>query len=776
MIPAPTPDLRTRGARPRPRLLPSAALVGLGLLLLCGRARAEEPAPAGQPPAGQAPAKAAPKAGQALDVVERHAVLVTIAFQKDLEAEEHGALPPNPRSTSEVYRLWRMTMVVPGFVVRDHRTVLCSDPWIPPGAIASLTVRPLTGAPVKARLRGFLARAEAVVLEAESDLPVDPVPFPAAGAPAPEAALVGSVAEGARGVESWVDGLGTLRRRVGSPHLALGMVDAPTDGLDPDPASRTVDLVFAAGAVPVGFRFGGGMDVDEGIWRGADVLADREVPFTELEERERSLATRRTRARVEVVLRTTKRDDREDEGFGGDDDGEDRLEHWGFAVSPEVLVVPGRLEPDQVRRLESVRHKVDDGPGREARYLGKVKGLDAYLVEVKGAGFEPLKAERRKVPGIGAAIQVHHTAWRGGARRDQLDYDRIVGRGRRYGDRLHLAVERPVEEGALLLDLEGGVLGFAARLDPEDKEDRLGGREVSRRERPQYPLMAVLFEEVGLPATLAEDPDVRVMPQEETESKRLPWLGVESTGFTKEVAEMLDISAATRDGKRGLLVGRVYAGSPAARAGVEVGDILLSARRTSGPGAGLPPIDLAEERRGGWFNPWTFLGGGGEDAPQPWTSQDTPLNRLLKTWGEGTTFELVFLRAKEQRTASLRVEVSPPTYDSAPRARDEGTGLTVRDLTFEVRAALRLVLEAPGVVVARVEPGSPAAQARIGKNELIQEVDGTAVEDAAGLVARLEAARAAGRANVRLVVRRLDKTRLVDLGLAPSEERAASNR
>ena len=45
----------------------------------------------------------------------------------------------------------------------------------------------------------------------------------------------------------------------------------------------------------------------------------------------------------------------------------------------------------------------------------------------------------------------------------------------------------------------------------------------------------------------------------------------------------------------------------------------------------------------------------------------------------------------------------------------------------------------------RVEPGSPAAQARIGKNELIQEVEGKPVTDAAGFAKLLADARTANQ-------------------------------
>jgi len=743
--------------------------LALALLLVLGLGGAGAQADEGGTPGG----KPMRRAVQALDTLEKHAVLVAFRYQKDLEAEEHAALAPDSDAPSEAYRFWRMSMRVPGFVVKDRRTVIISDLFTPPGAIAFVEVLVPGGAPVRARLRGFLTRAEAVIVETESDLAVEPLVFPEGEEAPAEGLMVGSIAEGPQGLEAWVDGLGSMRRRVGGTKLAHGMPDSPTRGLDNAGGARSVDLVMAPGGLPVGFRFGGGLDIEDGVWRGRAVLADTEVLFASLKERESALAKRSTRARIEVVLRTTKRDDRDETSFGRNSDGDDKQEHWGFAVAPDLLVVTGRLEPDEVRRLESLRWKVNDGPGTPAAYVGKVRGLDAHVVRVEGASFEPLPAEQAAVPPIGAAVLVHTTTWRGGARRDQVDMNRVLGSGRRYGDKLDLALERPVTEGALLLDLDGRVFGVAMHLDPEDKEGQLAGANpFSRRERRTYPLRAILFSEIGTPATLAQDPDTRVMPQEETEAKRLPWLGVEATGFRKEVAELLDICAATRDGQRGLLVGRVYEGSPAARAGVQVGDILVSAKRTSGPGSDAPPVDLAETAdRSRWFSPWDMTGG--DEAPAPWRSQDTALNRLLKSWGIGTSFELQYLRDCVMKSASLTVEISPPSHDSAPRTRDEGTGITARDMTFEVRAALRLSKDAPGVVVARVEPGSPAAQARIAKNEVLEELEGSPVSDAATLAQLLASFRSQGRESVRVVIRRLDKTRLVDLRLAPTEDASA---
>ena len=93
-----------------------------------------------------------PSSRPVLDRVERHAVLVVIGFQRDLKAEAEGAVGPDPNSSTEVFRRWRMSMRVPGFVVRDRRTVVLSDVFLPPGAIRSVSVESRDGGAVAGRL------------------------------------------------------------------------------------------------------------------------------------------------------------------------------------------------------------------------------------------------------------------------------------------------------------------------------------------------------------------------------------------------------------------------------------------------------------------------------------------------------------------------------------------------------------------------------------------------------------------------------------------------
>ena len=663
----------------------------------------------------------------------------------------------------ERFRTWRMSYVVPGFLVRDKRTVLVSDIWFSRGAIAKIQLERPGAEPVEGRLRGFLRHAEGAVIEASADIDADPIAFANHTPTGLESYVAGSLAEGQRGIEVWLDALssGTLRRPITGGATEFGYPQAGNRGLSGQSDSmRTVDLVLDKDGNPLGLRFGADLELETPRWTGKALLADTEQSFARLEEIEAGIHDKSSLHRVRVRFRVKTRDERRRQPFSFGDDGDTPFEAWGIAIDDETLLVLARIGKEQIRKIEQIELKEGDQSSRPARFAGRMTGYEAFFVTVEGGGLNPLPDLAPEAPTQGEALLVHRVAWRGGARRDELDYDRVLGAGRGYGDRTYLAVERGIEEGCVLMDFDGKVIGFSARLDPEDAETTM---EDGRRSRGRnFPIVAALFHEIGSPRSLKERADTRIMPQEETAARRLPWLGVEFDQLNKGTAELLDVSGPTQDGRRGLILIHIYPDSPAARLGLKEGDVLLAATRLR-DGSAEAPVNLG---RGMPFGRPSFSFG----RRQPWRGRENPFVSLLKTWGPETKYELEYLQAGETKRVVLEVELGPPTFASAPRGSDEPTGLGVRDLTFEVRAAYRLAPDAPGVVVSRTEPGSPAAQARMQTNELILECQGRPVIDAEDLVKRLEAAREEGREQVRLAVRRLDKTRIVDLRLTGAEE------
>ena len=109
------------------------------------------------------------------------------------------------------------------------------------------------------------------------------------------------------------------------------------------------------------------------------------------------------------------------------------------------------------------------------------------------------------------------------------------------------------------------------------------------------------------------------------------------------------------------------------------------------------------------------------------------------------------------------IAIAPPDYDSAKRWKNRKVGLTVKDLTYEIRKALSLKADHPGVVVAKIESGSPTSIARIWPNEVITHADGKPLASARELQQAVAAAKQAEKEKIRLTVLRLGKSRFADL-------------
>ena len=82
--------------------------------------------------------------------------------------------------------------------------------------------------------------------------------------------------------------------------------------------------------------------------------------------------------------------------------------------------------------------------------------------------------------------------------------------------------------------------------------------------------------------------------------------------------------------------------------------------------------------------------------------------------------------------------------------------MTVADMTYEVRKYYKFAPGAPGVVVAKVQPGGVAAIAGVRPLELVLQVDGADVVSAKDFVEKTK-----GRKEFTLTVQRLTTTRVV---------------
>ena len=209
-------------------------------------------------------------------------------------------------------------------------------------------------------------------------------------------------------------------------------------------------------------------------------------------------------------------------------------------------------------------------------------------------------------------------------------------------------------------------------------------------------------------------------------------LGVELADLTPDLAEGLGLDADLR----GVLIQRVIEDTPAARAGLRRGDVVV-------------------EMNGHVV---------GEMQKFRLTVADTPI---------GSRVDLVVLRDGKRIPVSVtladRSELRLAQGPGQPErpSREESvvpvvkSGLGVRDLTADEREQAKVK---GGVIVLQVEEGSAAEDAGIAPNDIIEEVGGKPVPDTATFARFLKEASAKGRPAV-LLVRHGGGSRFVPLRL-----------
>ncbi|HEY7542489.1 MAG TPA: Do family serine endopeptidase [Methylomirabilota bacterium] len=169
------------------------------------------------------------------------------------------------------------------------------------------------------------------------------------------------------------------------------------------------------------------------------------------------------------------------------------------------------------------------------------------------------------------------------------------------------------------------------------------------------------------------------------------WLGVSIQPLTPELAR----SFGSKDAK-GVLINEVMPDSPAARAGLKPGDILLEfeGRPMEGPG------DL--QRAVGLFSP----------------------ERSAK---------VKILRDQTEKTVEIKIGQAPDERQAQQQQRPGGgrarsmLGLEVRPVTPEIARQLNL-RTTDGVIVVRVEDGTPAAEAGVQRGDVVKQLNGQNVK------------------------------------------------
>jgi len=568
------------------------------------------------------------------------------------------------------------------------------------------------------------------------------------------------------------------------------------------PGIYCVGVICNADGMPVGVTCREQIDLDPAgpFWKGKDVLTDAGLSHEQQTQLEDKLKQDFAANIYEVTI-TFRPEPQEEEAydFGGrspfrryrsGDEGGREVLVYGLGFAENRLLVPDSLSREAAAGIDTITVKVGDEQ-MPARFGGVLKPCSATVIEL----------EQGKLPhtvsfaadGKLARIEPFWAVFvrELGGMDVQAEFNRWIDEQQGYADEWYPVMERPMQAGCWLLDRQGNPVGlFCQERHEEDRlEPYLLGRQSGRYPQfampsssrgrrvampawsPSYSSDTRVFEAAELSRLLSDLPgsyDQRIRHLSKDEQKRRVWLGVEYTAPDKEMVKQLGLRQPTRDGRIGLVVNRLYPGSPAARLGLTEGDVLLS---IAVPGAPWP-IELASEERGEFEMP-DFeeadvpreFEAMGLQAPRkrPWPSQDNYLTRMLADIGAGTTVRLCYLHDGKKQEQEFTIEQSPRDMLSAAKYKNEKLGLTVKELTYEVRAALRLQENDAAVVVTQVEQGTPAALARINPYELIRAIDGEPVSNVETIEKLIAAAQQQNKESVRVTVEWMGKTRLADL-------------
>ncbi|WP_296744438.1 DegQ family serine endoprotease [Mesorhizobium sp.] len=213
------------------------------------------------------------------------------------------------------------------------------------------------------------------------------------------------------------------------------------------------------------------------------------------------------------------------------------------------------------------------------------------------------------------------------------------------------------------------------------------------------------------------------------------YLGVQIQPVTQDVASAIGL-----DHAGGALVSSVTEGSPAAKAGIEIGDVI-----TSFAGQEIKdPKDLSRAVA--------------DVAPGA--------KENLDIWRKGKTIQVsadVGRNTDDVKTAS-NGESGKPSAEQGLRVPSLGLGLT--DLTPDIRQELNLAENQHGAVVARVNPDKAASAAGLQPGDLIVAVGQTPVKNARQANQAIAEAGKSGKKSVLLLVDRGDAQIFVAVSFA----------
>lgn len=219
---------------------------------------------------------------------------------------------------------------------------------------------------------------------------------------------------------------------------------------------------------------------------------------------------------------------------------------------------------------------------------------------------------------------------------------------------------------------------------------------------------------------------------------RRGWIGVKIQSITPDISESLKL-----DGTKGALIASVAPGSPAQKAGLKSGDVIL-------------------EFDGRDINAMRTL---------PRAVAETEIDKKVKLvyWRDGkkeeTTVQLGELEKAEKGTQDDDSDGDQPPMDTQTDngVKISGIGMTVDSINAIDRRNYNIPAEVKGALVTSVEPMSEAAEKGLTQGDVITEINKTPVTGPGNVSTLMDSARKSGLTSILLMVNRGGDVRFIAL-------------
>lgn len=491
---------------------------------------------------------------------------------------------------------------------------------------------------------------------------------------------------------------------------------------------------------PVWLDLGARLELPDGEFKPTPPSDWKRLPADSYEKSAAAIEKRVADATLVLLVRLDPEDKDNRRHSRYDDESKNEIDALGYAVAGRV-VVPSDLDGERISRMSKVEATFPDGSKTNLVFAGALAEWDAMVFDIPD-GFKSKVSPLSIATGTADAFD-NRIAWcvetenENGTVVVTAARSRFNGvdfiRGARFVPHVSDSAAEPGRgEPSFTLDEFGDVVVFSlSRRYTSDRWSSDNGEQVSAGD-----LFRFMAGECFNP---------EFTPREEEARNRFVWLGAETVRITEALARERKAQSFMKEYSCAPYVTEIYSSSPADKAGLMVGDILLAVRRGN---EGECELEAEYE--------YSY------NSSTPWPDVENRLNTLMSGFGVGAKITIVYARDGRRNETSVVLEPAPVHYKNAPKARNRALGLSVRDMTFEVRRFFKFDDNASGIVIAKVKPGSPADVAGLEEYELVTEVNGEKVTGAKDFAAKIK-----GKRDLVFSVRHLAQTRMVKIHVEP---------